>query len=146
MDAQSAKYSQVECRLFFKEEENGHLTNRFRQSQNEAQEWKKSYEEEHLRNEQNVGKFGMYDEQISSLKEKMDDVGGQCLIIIPAEAGQMECCIAVTILHVDSGSDARVLQQACNGSNFSFPLLIHQGGATAVVRQGGVRPTVQQDI
>ena len=61
-------------------------------------------------------------------------------------AGNMESCGAIVVLHVNTGSDARVLQQACNGSNFSFPLLIHQGGATAVVRQGGVRPTVQQDI
>ena len=53
------------------------MTNRFRQSQKEAQEWKKSYEEEHLRNEQNVGKFGMYDEQIAGLKEKMEEAQAQ---------------------------------------------------------------------
>jgi len=77
LDAQSAKFSQVECRLFFKEEENGHLTNRFRQSQKEAQDWKKSYEEEHLRNEQNVAKFSMYDEQIASMKEKVEEAQAQ---------------------------------------------------------------------
>jgi len=49
----------------------------------------------------------------TSLEEKVDDGGGRC-ITTPSEAGMMNCCVAVPILHVDSDSDAWVLQQACH--------------------------------
>jgi len=44
-------------------------------------------------------------------------------------AGNMESCGAIVVWHVNTRSDARVLQQACNGQSFTLPLLIHQGGA-----------------
>lgn len=77
MDAATAKYSQIECRLFFKEEENGHLNNRFSQCQKEIQDWKKSYEEEHIKNETNISKFNMYEETLRGLKDKITETQEQ---------------------------------------------------------------------
>jgi len=46
----------------------------------------------------------------TSLEEEVDD--GFCLVLV--FGGAMKCCHALIILHVDSGSNAQVLQQACH--------------------------------
>jgi predicted nuclease with TOPRIM domain len=42
-----------------------------------VQDWKKSYEEEHVRNETNVARFSMYDESLSELKGKYGEAQAQ---------------------------------------------------------------------
>ncbi|CAF0935384.1 unnamed protein product [Brachionus calyciflorus] len=53
--------------------ENTHLTSRLKQSQKEISDWKKTYEEEHLKNESNMSKFSMYDETLRTLKEQFNE-------------------------------------------------------------------------
>lgn len=53
------------------------MTNRFKQSQKEIQEWKKSYEEEHIKNETNVQKFNMYEDSLNALREKCEEAQAQ---------------------------------------------------------------------
>lgn len=57
--------------------QNNHLTTRFKQCQKEVQDWKKSYEEEHIRNETNAGKFNMYDDSLNDLKAKYSEAQAQ---------------------------------------------------------------------
>ena len=45
----------------------------------------------------------------------------------------MECCVAMSVLHVDSGSDARILQQALHAVESSIDRLDHERGHTIVV-------------
>jgi hypothetical protein len=54
-----------------------HLTNRLKQCQKEVQDWKKSYEEEHIRNETNIAKFIMYEDNVRNLKEQLDESHNQ---------------------------------------------------------------------
>lgn len=52
---------------------NAHLMSRLKQSQKEAQDWKKSFEEEHNKNEMHLSKFTMYDETLRNLKDQLNE-------------------------------------------------------------------------
>ena len=46
---------------------------RLKQYQKEAQDWKKSFEEEHNKNELNLSKFNMYDDTLRNLKDQLNE-------------------------------------------------------------------------
>ena len=55
-------------------------------------------------------------------------------------------CAFLAVLRVDSGLDARVLQQACYVVGFSSSYTVHQSRPVVVVYQCRICATVQQGI
>ena len=80
-----------------------------------------------------------------SLEEDVDVEG--CYVGFPEHAGVMKSGAASVTLHVDSGADARVLQQACD-SIVSYckglPHMHYKRGPAEVVHPIRIRATIQQ--
>jgi len=52
----------------------------------------------------------------------------KCICFVVVAAGKMECCVAMSVLHVDRGSDKGVLQQALHAVELSIDRLDHERG------------------
>jgi len=62
-------------------------------------------------------------------------------------AGVMKCCVPTPpVLRDIGGSDAWVLQQASNLIFSSFGRIEHERGCSVKIWEGGVGPSVQQEI